>query len=136
VSIGRVDHTAIAVNDLEAALRRYVALLPGAAIERSVVADQQVVVAFLRLGDTAVELIQPTSADSGVARFLAQRGEGLHHIAFEVDDLQSELRRLESEGIELVDREPRPGAHGMVAFLHPRSTGVLVELVQHTHREP
>lgn len=136
MSIGRVDHTAIAVNDLEAALRRYVALLPGAAIERSVVADQQVVVAFLRLGDTAVELIQPTSADSGVARFLAQRGEGLHHIAFEVDDLQSELRRLESEGIELVDREPRPGAHGMVAFLHPRSTGVLVELVQHTHREP
>jgi methylmalonyl-CoA epimerase len=131
VTLGRIDHTAIAVSDLDAAVARYAALLPDAAIERTAVADQQVEVAFLRLGDTALELVKPTSPDSSVARFIARRGEGLHHIAFEVDDIREALLRLGDMGFELIDREPRAGAHGLVAFLHPRSTGILVELVQH-----
>lgn len=131
MNIRRIDHTAIAVHDLSRAIDRYLALLPGAVIERLQVPDQQVEVAFLRLADTALELVQPLSEDSAVARFLARRGEGLHHVAFAVHDLRAELDRLERHGVELIDREPRPGAHGLVAFIHPRSTGILLELVQH-----
>jgi methylmalonyl-CoA/ethylmalonyl-CoA epimerase len=95
--------------------------------------DQGVVVAFLRLGDTLLELIQPSDARSGVARFLERRGEGLHHLAFEVEDLKAELARLGESGVELIDTAPRIGAHGHVAFVHPRSFGVLIELVEHDH---
>src|SRR5947209_15024305 len=131
MSLGRVDHTGIAVSDLDAALSRYAGLMPPAFVERLRVPDQKVEVAFLRFGDSAVELIQPESEDSPVARFLARRGEGLHHLAFEVSDVRAELSRLAAAGAELIDTEPRRGAHGLVAFVHPRSVGVLVELVQH-----
>jgi methylmalonyl-CoA/ethylmalonyl-CoA epimerase len=131
LSSRRIDHTAIAVGDLETAVAKYSAMLPTHAIERTSVPDQHVEVAFLRYGDTALELIQPTTPNSGVARFLARRGEGLHHIAFAVDDLRAELSRLSSAGIDLIDRQPRRGAHGLVAFIHPRSSGILIELVQH-----
>ena len=131
MNIRRIDHTAIAVRDLTGAIDRYLALLPGAVIERLQGPDQQVEVAFLRVADTALELVQPLSESSAVARFLARRGEGLHHVAFAVRDLRAELERLDAQGFELIDREPRRGAHGLVAFVHPRSTGILVELVQH-----
>jgi methylmalonyl-CoA/ethylmalonyl-CoA epimerase len=127
----RIDHTAIAVRDLDEALERYRRLIHAETSHRSLVADQRVEVAFLTIGDTELELIAPTDSESGVARFLDRRGEGLHHIGIQVDDIASELRRLEGEGVGLIDHLPRRGVHGMVAFVHPRATGgVLLELIQ------
>jgi methylmalonyl-CoA/ethylmalonyl-CoA epimerase len=131
VTVGRVDHTAIVVRDLDEAMERYRALWGVEAADRGVVPGQHVEVAFLRLGDTQIELIRPTSGDSGVARFLERHGEGLHHVAITVPDLKAELARLEQQGVELIDRQPRAGLHGQVAFVHPKSTGgVLVELIE------
>jgi methylmalonyl-CoA/ethylmalonyl-CoA epimerase len=130
MSLPRVDHTAIVVRDLEEALGRYGRLFGLQAVERAVVPGQGVEVAFLAMGDTQIELIEPTDAGSGVARFLESHGESLHHIGVAVDDIRAELSRLSDQGIELVDREPRQGAHGEIAFVHPRGTGgILVELV-------
>lgn len=129
--IGPAHHVGIAVEDLEAAIDRYRAF--GLSLEYAdEVPGQRVRVAFLRAGGVQVELVTPTGPESTVARFLARRGEGLHHLAFQVDDIASELVRLERQGFALIDRAPRPGAHGrLVAFLHPRSAhGVLLELVQ------
>jgi methylmalonyl-CoA/ethylmalonyl-CoA epimerase len=129
---GRIEHVALAVSDLDDALAhmRDVWGLEPSGRER--VDDQGVEEATLRLGDSALQLIAPVGEDSTVARFLARGGEGLHHIALEVDDLRAELRRLEKAGVALVDREPRRGGGGhLVAFVHPRGNlGVLVELVE------
>ncbi len=128
----RIDHTAVAVRDLDEAVTRYAGLLGGRTGERIVMEDQGVEVAFVSLGDTQLELVQPLDPTSGVARFLDSRGEGLHHVGVAVDDLDAELRRLEADGVRLIDRVPRRGAHGLIAFIHPHGTGgVLVELVQH-----
>lgn len=133
MTILRVDHTGIAVWDLDEALSRYrrlFGLVPG---HRSVVEDQQVEVAFLPAGDTQVELICPLNRDSGVARFLEQFGERVHHLAFLVDNLDHELERLRRDGVKLIDQSPRPGSHGRIAFIHPHgSGGPLVELVERT----
>jgi len=130
--VRRIDHTAVAVRDLAEAVTRYEGLLGGRAGERIVMADQGVEVAFVSMGDTQLELVQPLDPTSGVARFLDSRGEGLHHVGVAVDDLVAELRRLEADGVRLIDRVPRRGAHGLIAFIHPHGTGgVLVELVQH-----
>jgi methylmalonyl-CoA/ethylmalonyl-CoA epimerase len=132
MNLRRIDHTAIAVHDLDEAIGRYRRLFHVLPSERAEVADQRIAVAFLPLGNSQIELISPTDSESGVARFLERRGEGLHHIAFAVDDIHLELDRLSSEGVELIDREPRWGIHGLIAFVHPRGTGgVLVELVEH-----
>lgn len=128
----RLDHTAIVVRDIDEAIARYCRLLNAEAGDRETVPDQRVEVAFLNIGDTQLELIQPIDQDSGVARFLASQGEGLHHIALEVEDIRHELDRLDADGVKLIDRQPRQGFHGLIAFIHPRGTGgVLVELVQH-----
>jgi methylmalonyl-CoA/ethylmalonyl-CoA epimerase len=129
----RVDHVAFAVADLDSALddfRRIWGLLPSA---RERVDDQGVEEALLRVGQDVLQLITPSTPDSTVARFIASRGEGLHHIAFAVDDLATTLAQLQAQGVELIDLEPRRGGGGrLVAFVHPRSNhGVLVELVQH-----
>jgi methylmalonyl-CoA/ethylmalonyl-CoA epimerase len=129
--IGPVHHVGIAVKRLDPAIERYRRL--GFEPEYvETVPSQGVRVAFLPAGAARIELVEPLSDSSPVARFLAERGEGLHHLAFSTDDIVSTLRRLSDDGFELVDRIPRPGAHGrMVAFLHPRSAhGVLIELVQ------
>ncbi len=129
--IGPLHHVGIAVRELQPAVQRYVLL--GLALEYTdTVPAAGVRVAFLKAGDTHVELVEPLEAGGNVARFLDKRGEGLHHIAFSTPDIASELERLEREGFQLIDRAPRPGARGrMVAFVHPRSAhGVLVELVQ------
>jgi methylmalonyl-CoA epimerase len=128
-----LDHVAIAVPSIAAVLP-FFELITGArgsAPER--IEGQGVSASFIGTGGGRVELIEPTSADSTVSRFLEQRGPALHHIAFRVPDLQRTLDRLAAAGIELIDTAPRPGAGGhAVAFLHPRSThGVLIELVQH-----
>ena len=125
-----LDHVAIAVKDIDASLKLYGDLfgVDGAAVED--VPDQGVKAVLLKVGGTQLEFIQPTDPNGGVARFIERRGEGLHHICFEVDGLQGKLDALDSEGVELIDKAPREGLAGMIAFIHPRSTGgVLVELV-------
>lgn len=137
MTVERVDHTAIAVQDLDEALKRYHRLLGLRVASRDRVPDQKVEIAFLAGGDTLLELITPTDADSGVARFLERRGEGLHHVGLLVDDIRRELQRLAEEGVELIDHEPRRSVHGLIAFVHPRGTGgVLLELVQHSRGSP
>lgn len=130
--ISGVDHIAIAVNQLEETVAYYrdVLRLPFDGIE--VVADQRVRVACFKLGEVRIELLEPTSPDSPIAKFLADKGPGLHHLAFRTDDIKSELQRLSSEGLQLIDQAPRAGANGMqIAFIHPKSSHrVLTELTQ------
>ncbi len=128
----KVDHIAIAVRDLEQALKPYQEALGLTLSDVEEVTDQQVRIAFLPVGDTDIELLEPTAADSGVARFLEKRGEGLHHICLEVDDLEATLATLKAQGVRLIDEKPRDGGRGKrIAFVHPRSMqGVLVELIQ------
>ena len=128
----KVDHIGIVVSDIAAALKVYEDALGLPLRETKELADQEVIVAFLPIGESNIELVQPTSDDSGVARYLAKRGEGIHHICIEVEDIEAALARLEAHGVQLIDREPRQGAHGRVAFVHPKGAhGVLVELVEH-----
>jgi methylmalonyl-CoA epimerase len=128
---GRVHHVAVVVRDLDAALGFYRDTL-GMPLELVLpVPSDQVRIGFLTVGESRIELVEPTSDDTGVARFLASRGEGFHHVCFEVPDLAATLDQLADAGIELIDRAPRAGADGPVAFIHPRSAhGVLVELVE------
>jgi methylmalonyl-CoA epimerase len=131
VTISRIHHTAVAVKDMNVSIARYRELFSTEVSDRTVVPDQGVEVAFLAIGDTRLELVQPLDDTSGVARFLQTRGEGLHHIGVAVTDITSELDRLRQEGYVLLDEKPRQGAHGLIAFVNPRSTGgVLLELVQ------
>ena len=127
----RVDHVGIAVRDLDSALAFY-RPLAGPPIHRELVAGDGVEVAFLKLGETELELLASRGPDSTVERFLERRGEGLHHLALEVPDLAAELAEWRARGAILIDEAPRPGARGrQVAFIHPRSAmGVLVELCQ------
>lgn len=128
----RLDHVAIAVKDLDRALAFYrdVLGMPVGGVER--VESQAVDIALVGEEPGRIELICPYVPDSGVARFLEKRGEGLHHLAVRVDDLEATLARLKAEGLPLIDETPRPGAHGTrVAFVHPKGAlGVLLELVQ------
>lgn len=126
-----LHHVAIVVADLGAARAQYARLgLPLPHAED--VADQQVLVETFAVGTGFVELIQPTDPDGPIARFLAKRGAGLHHVAYAVPDLDAALRRLAEDGVRLIDTEPRHGAHGWrIAFVHPEScAGVLTELVE------
>jgi len=128
----KIDHIGIAVRDIEQALQVYQVAL-GLPVQDVVdVPDQQVRVAFLPLGESNIELVQPSADDSGTARFIEKRGEGVHHICVEVDDIEATLAQLKANGVPLIDQEPRAGAHGRVAFVHPKGThGVLLELVEH-----
>jgi methylmalonyl-CoA/ethylmalonyl-CoA epimerase len=136
IKVKRIDHVAIAVGDRDGAAASLTALFGLAAGAREHVAGQATDVAFLHAGradqgtDTAIELCAPASADSALARFLARRGPGLHHVCFEVDDLPGALATLKAAGVRLIDETPRQGARGhQVAFLHPSATGgVLFEL--------
>jgi len=125
-----LDHVAIVVRDLDAAIRLYRDTLGLELTQVEDVPEQQVTTAIFGRGMGRVELICPTTADSGVARFLEKRGEGLHHICLEVEDLQAALSALRAAGAPLIDEVPRPGAGGaQVAFVHPRGArGVLTEL--------
>jgi methylmalonyl-CoA/ethylmalonyl-CoA epimerase len=127
----RLHHVAVVVADLDEALARY-RTLGFAGGERFVLAEQAVEVATLRSGSGWIELIRPTDPDGPIARYLAKRGEGVHHVAYAVPDLVAALKGLEAAGIRLIDAVPRTGAHGWrIAFIHPESCGgVLTELVQ------
>jgi methylmalonyl-CoA/ethylmalonyl-CoA epimerase len=133
--LGPIDHVAVVVRDLDEALPRYAALFGLTAPDGvQAVEAQGVRLCFLPTGPAPaarIELIQPTDPESGVARFLESRGEGLHHVCFGTTDLAAELARLAAAGAELIDQVPRPGAEGMVAFVHPRTlNGVLWELLE------
>ncbi len=128
-----LDHIGIAVRDLTAATRTYSALLPGVfrAGPTHEVPAQEVRVSFLTGAGTKLELLEPLNGSGPLARFLARRGEGLHHICFAVPAIEVELARLAASGAELIDRTPRPGHGGRVAFVHPRAGhGVLLELLE------
>lgn len=130
----KLDHIGVAVRDLEASLKAYEVLgLPAA--HREHVAKDQVEVAFVPFSGGRFELLKPEADESPVGRFLAKRGEGIHHVALAVEDIDQEVSRLKSAGVRLIDQEPRPGAEGtLVAFIHPSATGgVLVELVERPH---
>jgi methylmalonyl-CoA/ethylmalonyl-CoA epimerase len=128
-----IHHLGVAVSDLDDALATYERLFGAELEHRETVPDQGVEAAAVRVGDSRVELLASLGAETPVGKFLAKRGPGMHHVAYEVADLPGELARLRSEGAELIDDEPRPGLFGMeVAFVHPDSThGVLAELVAH-----
>ncbi len=126
-----IHHLGVAVPDLDAALDTYTRLLGATLEHRAAVADQGVEAAAVLVGGSRVELLAPTGADTPVGRFLAKRGAGMHHVAYEVADVATALADLEHEGAELIDREPRAGLFGLqVAFVHPDAVhGVLTEVV-------
>ncbi len=133
--ISAINHIGIAVRDIEAAMQLFGTIFQVESFHREIVEDQKVAVASFSVGDVIIELTAPTDAESPIAKFIEKRGEGIHHIAFSTDNINAELARLDAEGIRLVDREAKPGAHDMlIAFLHPKSTnGVLMELTAPGH---
>jgi len=128
-----LDHVGIAVNGLDEALNEYKKSFGFVLESREKIDSQGVEAAFIRLPNTLIELLAPLNETGTLSKFLQKRGPGLHHLCYRVDDLEKELARLTSIGVELIDKTPRPGAHHTrIAFLHPRSTGgVLTELCEH-----
>lgn len=128
----KVDHIAIAVKDLDDAVKVYSALFGKEPDHFEEVEEQKVKTAIFYLGDVRIELLEPTSDDSPIAKFLAKRGEGLHHVSYKVDDIKSKLLELKNAGFRLINEEPRIGAESkLIAFIHPKSVvGVLTELTQ------
>jgi methylmalonyl-CoA/ethylmalonyl-CoA epimerase len=128
----KIHHLGYAVEDLEAASRLYQQRFGARLEEPEMVADQGVKASMFRVGESRIELLEPTGPDTPVGKFLAKRGEGLHHVAFQVEDIEATLGELGRDGVELIDEEPRVGAGGTrMAFVHPRSVhGVLTELVE------
>jgi methylmalonyl-CoA/ethylmalonyl-CoA epimerase len=129
--LGKVHHVALIVTSIEDALSVWRDML-GLDLETVMdIPEDRVRIAFLAVGESKIELVEPTDDTTGVARFLAAKGEGFHHVCFEVANIAETLLRLEIDGLELIDSAPRRGAEGPVAFIHPRSWhGVLVELIE------
>ena len=127
----KIDHIAIAVKDLESAMAFFKEAYGLETTSQDEVGDTKA--AFLPIGDTRLELVQSVTSAGVVAKHIEKKGEGIHHLAFEVDDVGSTLKELNAEGVACIDKEPRPGAHDTkVALTHPKSNhGILIELVQH-----
>jgi len=132
--IKKVDHIAIVVPDLEASMSFWVDALGLELAHKEHVASQKVDVAFLPIGDSKIELLQPTDEESGVVRYLEKRGPGMHHLCFEVDDIVATLAKLKAAGVQLINELPETGSDGRkFAFIHPMSAdGVLIELYELT----
>lgn len=130
--IKKIEHLGIAVKDIEQANKLYEKLLGVPPYKQEVVESEAVLTSFFKVGDSKIELLASTNEDGPVAKFIAKKGEGIHHIAFDVENIELELDRLEKEGFQLINKTPKSGADNkLVAFLHPKSTnGVLVELCQ------
>ncbi|MBK8466554.1 MAG: methylmalonyl-CoA epimerase [Chloracidobacterium sp.] len=128
----KINHLGIATKGIDEALKFWGDALGLENVHTEVVVDQKVRVTMLQIGESRVELLEPTSDDSPISKFLEKRGGGIHHIAIEVDDIEASLAKLKSKGMRLIDESPRIGAEGcLVAFVHPSaSNGVLLELVQ------
>lgn len=125
-----INHVCIAVKDIDETVRFYRDVFGVGEAEVVDIEDQAVRAALIRVGGSQLEFIEPTDPNGGVAKFIDRRGEGVHHICFEVEDLAGTLQRLEGHGVAVVDREPREGLSGTIGFIHPKATrGVLIELV-------
>ena len=130
--IKRIEHLGIAVDSIEESLRLYEALLGTSAYKSEIVESEGVKTAFFKVGESKIELLEATNSDSAIAKYLSKNRQGFHHVAFEVDDIHSEIERLKKEGFQLIHQTPKDGADNkQIAFLHPKSTaGLLVELCQ------
>ena len=130
--VRKLNHVAIAVNHLEEATKFYRDVLGLDLKGVEVVPAQKSKVGFFPIGETNIELVQPSEPDSPLVKFLEAKGQGIHHICFEVDDIEAEIKAFLAQGATMVDQKPRPGAHNSrVAFIHPKSSsGVLIELVE------
>ncbi len=128
----KIEHLGIAVSNLEEAIQLYEKLLNTPCYKIEEVASEFVKTAFFKIGESKIELVAATDAQSPIAKYIEKRGQGIHHIAFDVEDIEQEIKRLESEGFQMIQRTPKNGADNkIIAFLHPKSTeGVLVELCQ------
>ena len=128
----QIDHVGIAVADMDAGIARYEQLLGARPSVRKVMEKDGIEAAMIDLGSTHVELVAPTREDSAISKFLERRGEGMHHVAYRVDDIRAALAEAKAQGAQLLDEEPRVGVMGhLVAFIHPRAAlGVLTELVE------
>lgn len=133
----KIAHIGIAVKSIDATLPFYTEQLGLTLLGMEEVPSEQVKVAFLEIGESRIELLEPLSAESPIAKFMEKRGEGIHHLAFEVDNVEERLERLKENGIPLIHEKPKEGAHqAQIAFLHPKAAkGVLVELCQYPHEE-
>lgn len=132
MKISHIEHIGIAVRSIEEALPYWENVLGLKCYNIEEVADQKVKTAFLKVGQTKIELLEPTSPESTVAKFIETRGEGFHHMAYAVENIEEALVEMEAKGVRLIDKTPRKGAEGLtIAFLHPKSTGgVLTELCE------
>ena len=132
MNISHIEHLGIAVKSLEAAIPYYEEVLGLKCYAIEEVADQKVKTAFFKVGQTKLELLEPTAEDSPIAKFLEKKVEGIHHLAFATDGVANALAEVEAKGVRLIDKAPRKGAEGLnIAFLHPKSTiGVLTELCE------
>lgn len=130
--MNKVEHIGIAVSSLAEAIPLYEKLLNTPCYKTELVDNEKVNTAFFKTGHQKIELLESTDPDGVIAKFIAKKGQGLHHVAFEVDDIYSEMKRLEAEGFVLLQQEPKKGADNkLICFLHPKSTqGVLIELCQ------
>lgn len=128
----RIEHLGIAVKNISSANRLFEALLGTPSYKSESVDREKVTTSFFRVGESKIELLEATDADSPIAKFIEKRGEGIHHIAFEVDDILAAMKRLQELGFQLLSEEPKKGADNkLICFLHPKSTcGVLVEICQ------
>lgn len=135
--IRKVHHVAVVVRSVDQALKFYRDALGLAVTESATVAEQGVKAVLLGLGEDEIELIEPLDPQSGVGRYLDKRGEGVHHICFETDDIEEEMEKAQAAGVRLIDTRPRRGLAGRVCFMHPAATGgVLVELAEPGKRRP
>jgi methylmalonyl-CoA/ethylmalonyl-CoA epimerase len=128
----KIEHIGIAVKNIEESNNLFAKLFARQPYKMEAVESEGVSTSFFQMGDSKIELLEATNPDSAIAKFIEKRGEGIHHIAFEVEDIYAEMKRLEGEGFQLINKEPKPGADNkLVCFLHPKGTnGVLVELCQ------
>lgn len=130
-TVDYIDHVGIAVSDIDAALKLYHEVFGAPLAEVRRLDDQGIRGALVQVGQTRLELMEPTSPESTIGRFIERRGQGLHHLAFYVNDLPGKIQIVDELGLQLIDREPREGLSGDIAFIHPRSVfGVLTELVE------
>ncbi|MBP2831287.1 methylmalonyl-CoA epimerase [Aquimarina sp. U1-2] len=131
-AFNKIEHLGIAVKDINMANKLYEKLLGVAPYKQETVESEAVITSFFKVGESKIELLSSTREDGPIGKFIAKKGEGIHHIAFDVDDIEKELDRLENEGFQIITKTPKSGADNkLVAFLHPKSTnGVLIELCQ------
>lgn len=130
--INKVEHIGIAVSNIEDAIKTYEDVLESNCYKTEIVTSEYVKTAFIKIGESKIELLQATSSESTIAKFIAKKGEGVHHIAFDTDNIQSEIKRLSKKGYQLINKQPKLGADNKnIVFLHPKDTNkVLIELCE------